>query len=167
MQDQNISDIYFMKLAIEQARKAEQLQEIPIGAILLLDGIIYSAHFNKRETEKDPLAHAEILAIRHASGMLEKWRLENATLYVTAEPCLLCSGAIYLSRIKRVVFGCSNPKGGALRFVQDNKKELGLNHQIELCGGVLELECAQLLRFFFRECRSRKRELDQKINTVT
>lgn len=156
-QGSQLSDTYFMDVAIRQARETALRGDVPVGAILVIDGTIYSAAGNTREAINDPTAHAEILAIRHASEMCESWRLETATLYVTVEPCLLCTGAIYLSRIQRVVYGCANPKGGALRFVSEHRKILGLNHEVEIVSGVSEFECAQLLREFFKEKRQDKR----------
>ncbi len=152
-----LSDAYFMEIAIRQAKDTAVRGEVPVGALVVIDGAVYSAAANARETASDPTAHAEVLAIRHASEMCESWRLETATLYVTVEPCLLCTGAIYLSRIKRVVYGCANPKGGALRFVSKHRKTLGLNHEVEILPGVHEFECAQLLREFFKEKRTEKR----------
>ncbi|HLG19792.1 MAG TPA: tRNA adenosine(34) deaminase TadA [Bdellovibrionota bacterium] len=150
-----LSDNYFMGLAIQRARKAALRGDVPVGAIVVIDGNIYSEGGNEREALQDPTAHAEVVALRHAAETLQSWRLENATVYVTAEPCLLCTGAIYLARIQRVVFGCPNPKGGALRFVSVNEQHLNLNHRVEITGGVRELECAQLLRTFFVERRDK------------
>jgi tRNA(adenine34) deaminase len=144
---------YFMGLAMAQAREAGDRQEVPIGAVLVIGDQIYSGAGNEREESSDPTAHAEVLALRHAAERLRTWRLTDSTLYVTAEPCLLCTGALYLARVKRVVFGCTNPKGGALRFVREHEKKLGLNHSIEVGSGVRELECAQLLKTFFKHRR--------------
>lgn len=105
-------DIYFMQLAIEEAKKAEEIQEVPIGAVIVLDGEVISVAHNLRETEQRSIAHAELLAIDEACKKLGTWRLEDATLYVTLEPCPMCAGGIVLSRVKRVVYGASDPKGG-------------------------------------------------------
>ncbi|MFH1017274.1 MAG: nucleoside deaminase [Pseudomonadota bacterium] len=150
-----LDDNYFMGLAIGQARQAADVAEVPIGAILVIGDQIYSCQANERETRNDPTAHAEILALRHAAETLGNWRLVESTMYVTAEPCVLCSGALYLARVKRVVLGCPNPKGGALRFIQEHEKTLGLNHTIDVVGGVRELECAQLLKEFFQHRRGK------------
>ncbi len=145
-----------MGIALTFAQKAFQNDEVPVGAILVCNGEIYSSAGNERENTFDPTAHAEILAIRHASERLESWRLPGATLYVTTEPCLLCTGAIYLARIRRVVFGCRNPKGGALEFISSREKELKLNHHLEIEAGIRELECAKLLKDFFQAKRRPK-----------
>ena len=150
---QMLSDNYFMGLAIAQARKGADAGEVPIGSIVVIGDQVYSAQGNERETRFDPTAHAEVWAIRHAAERIESWRLEEATVYVTAEPCTLCSGALYLARVKRVVFGCPNPKGGALRFLREHEKTLNLNHTLDVVGGVRELECAQLLKEFFQQRR--------------
>jgi tRNA(adenine34) deaminase len=152
-----LSDAYYMGLAIRRAKEAAVRGEVPVGAIVVIDGELYSSGGNAREERNDPTAHAEVLAIRHAAEMCESWRLETATMYVTVEPCLLCTGAILLSRIRRVVYGCANPKGGALRFAMEHRKTLGLNHEVEIVPGVAEFECAQLLKEFFKEKRAEKR----------
>lgn len=152
-----LSDTYYMEVALKQAREAAVRGEVPVGAIVVMDQKVYSAAANTREASNDPTAHAEVLAIRHAAEMTEAWRLENATLYCTVEPCLLCTGAVFLSRIRRVVYGCANPKGGALRFASEHRKTLGLNHQVEVASGVAEVECASLLKEFFKERRDQKR----------
>jgi tRNA(adenine34) deaminase len=147
-----------MEAALKQARDAASRGEVPIGAIVVIDGTLYSSAANARESSHDPTAHAEVLAIRHASELCESWRLETATLYVTVEPCLLCTGAIFLSRIPRVVYGCDNPKGGALCFAAEHRKRLGLNHRVEIVSGLLETESADLLRDFFQKKRTRKKK---------
>jgi len=154
----SIGDTYFMKLAIRQAIRAKNRGEVPVGAIIVVEGVLFSSGSNEREKNKDPLGHAEMLAIEHATQVSQAWRLENATLYVTVEPCLLCSGAIYLSRIPRVVFGCSNPKGGALRFVEKNREVLRLNHTVDIISGVRELECASIMSNFFKRRRKHRRD---------
>lgn len=150
----HMQDSYYMGVAIRKAKEAAERGEVPVGAILVRDGEIYSSGGNERENVGDPTAHAEVVALRHAASVGGGWRLEGATLYVTVEPCLLCTGAVYLSRLSRVVFGCPNPKGGALRFVAEHGKDLKLNHAVEIVGGVREMECAQLMRSFFAERRS-------------
>jgi tRNA(adenine34) deaminase len=155
-----------MEIALRRAKETALRGEVPVGAIVVIDGTVYSAGANAREATHDPTAHAEVLAIRHAAEMCESWRLETSTLYVTVEPCLLCTGAIFLSRIRRVVYGCANPKGGALRFVSEHGKALGLNHKVEIVSGLNEFECAALLREFFKERRIGKRKDDRPIETA-
>ena len=143
-----------MEIALAEARRAEENGDVPIGAALLRDGELLAAAGNERELRGDPTAHAEILAIRAAAEALGGWRLPGTTLYVTLEPCAMCAGAIVLARIPRVVFGASDPKAGAAGSVLDVLAEPALNHRPEVSGGVLEAECAALLRDFFAARRS-------------
>ncbi|MEH7234530.1 tRNA adenosine(34) deaminase TadA [Bacillus sp. JJ1562] len=160
------SDEYYMKLAIEEAKKAATIDEVPIGAVLVInDEVIASAH-NLRETEQRSIAHAELLAIDEACRRTGFWRLENATLYVTLEPCAMCSGAIVLSRVNRVVYGASDPKGGCAGTLMNLLQEQRFNHQAEVISGVCEEECGQLLSSFFKEIRKKKKE-DKKNATGT
>ncbi|MBK5490685.1 nucleoside deaminase [Bacillus mycoides] len=152
-------DIYFMQLAIEEAKKAEAIQEVPIGAVIVLDGEVISAAHNLRETEQRSIAHAELLAIDEACKKLGTWRLEDATLYVTLEPCPMCAGGIVLSRIKRVVYGASDPKGGCAGTLMNLLTDERFNHQCEVVPGVLEEECGTLLTIFFRELRKKRKEV--------
>ncbi len=147
-----------MDLALEEAQKAFEVGEIPIGALVVKDEKVIASGFNRRETSKNPTDHAEIRAIRLAAEALKDWRLTDCQLYVTVEPCLLCSGAIYLARIPRVIFGCENPKGGALRFTEENQKRLNLNHSVEIVSGVREKEASALLKSFFAKRRNRPLE---------
>jgi tRNA(adenine34) deaminase len=152
------NDEYYMRLAIEEAKKAEQMGEVPIGAVIVQnDEIIAKAH-NLRERDQRAIAHAELLAIDEACQKLGTWRLENATLYVTLEPCAMCAGAIVLSRIKRVVFGASDPKGGCAGTLMNLLQEKRFNHQAEVIGGILERECGELLSQFFRQLREKKKQ---------
>ncbi|MBM6649576.1 tRNA adenosine(34) deaminase TadA [Bacillus sp. RIT 809] len=151
-------DIYFMQLAIEEAKKAEAIQEVPIGAVIVLDGEVISVAHNLRETEQRSIAHAELLAIDEACKKLGTWRLEDATLYVTLEPCPMCAGGIVLSRIKRVVYGASDPKGGCAGTLMNLLTDERFNHQCEVVPGVLEEECGTLLTIFFRELRKKRKE---------
>ncbi|MGF9966948.1 tRNA adenosine(34) deaminase TadA [Bacillus rhizoplanae] len=151
-------DIYFMKLAIEEAKKAEEIQEVPIGAVVVVDGKVVSRAHNLRETEQRSIAHAELLAIDDACKKLGTWRLENATLYVTLEPCPMCAGAIVLSRVKRVVYGASDPKGGCAGTLMNLLTEERFNHQSEVVVGVLEEECGALLTTFFRGLRKKRKK---------
>ena len=143
-------DEKYMKEAIRQAKKAYALDETPIGCVIVHEGKIIGRGYNRRNTDKSPLAHAEIAAIRKASKKLGDWRLEECTLYVTLEPCQMCAGAIIQSRIPRVV-GCAGSVLDLLHIAQ-------FNHQAELETGVLEEECSQLMKQFFRELRQRKKE---------
>lgn len=152
-------DIYFMQLAIEEAKKAEAIQEVPIGAVIVLDGEVISVAHNLRETEQRSIAHAELLAIDEACKKLGTWRLEDATLYVTLEPCPMCAGGVVLSRIKRVVYGASDPKGGCAGTLMNLLTDERFNHQCEVVPGVLEEECGTLLTIFFRELRKKRKEV--------
>lgn len=151
-------DEYYMDLAIEEAKKAEAIGEVPIGAILVVnDQIVAKAH-NLREKEQRSIAHAEILAIDEACRHLGTWRLENSTLYVTLEPCPMCAGAIVLSRIERVVYGASDPKAGCAGTLMNLLTEERFNHQSEVISGVKEKECAELLTHFFKRLREQKKQ---------
>jgi tRNA(adenine34) deaminase len=138
-----------MALALEQARRAEAHGDVPIGAAILRDGEPLATAGNERELRRDPTAHAEILAIRAAAEALGGWRLPGTTLYVTLEPCAMCAGAIVLARIPTVVIGTPDPKAGAAGSVLDVLAEPALNHRPEVISGVLEDDCASVLRDFF------------------
>jgi tRNA(adenine34) deaminase len=142
-----------MLLAIERARGAESHGDVPIGAVLARGDEVLGAAGNERELRADPTAHAEILAIRAAAETLGGWRLPETTLYVTLEPCAMCAGAIVLARIPHVVYGAPDPKAGAAGSVLDVLAEPALNHRPEVAGGLLEPECAALLREFFSSRR--------------
>ena len=152
----------FMRLAIAEAEKARAINEVPIGAVIVLNGEVIASASNLRETEQNAVAHAELLAIQKACKHLGTWRLEEAELYVTLEPCPMCSGAIILSRIKKVVFGASDPKAGCAGTLMNLLVDERFNHQSEVIGGVLEDECGQLLSSFFRNVRERKKEFKRK-----
>lgn len=143
----------YMREAIKMARKAEKRDEVPVGAVIVKRGEVIARAYNLRETKKDPLAHAEILAIKKASKRLRSWRLETCVLYVTLEPCPMCAGAIVNSRIKQVVFGAYDPKAGALGSLY-NLAEGKLNHTPKVNGGVLKDECSVMLRRYFQGKRS-------------
>jgi tRNA(adenine34) deaminase len=143
-----------MGLAIERAREAELHGDVPIGAVVARDGEPIAAAGNERELRRDPTAHAEVLAIRAAAGALGGWRLPGTTLYVTLEPCVMCAGAIVLARIPAVVFGAADPKAGAAGSVLDVLAEPALNHHPRVTAGVMEAECAALLRDFFESRRN-------------
>lgn len=160
MNDENL-DEYYMREAIQEALKAKALTEVPIGAVIVMDGKIISRAHNLRETEQSAIAHAEVLAIEQACQATGSWRLENATLYVTLEPCPMCSGAIILSRVKRVVYGAADPKGGCVGTLMNLLQDDRFNHQSEVTSGVLAEECGELLTDFFRGIRE-KRKLAKK-----
>jgi tRNA(adenine34) deaminase len=159
-----ISDEYYMRLAIEEAKKAEQMGEVPIGAVIVQGDRVIARSHNLRETEQRAVAHAEILAIDEACKATRSWRLEDATLYVTLEPCAMCAGAIVLARIKRVVFGASDPKGGCAGTLMNLLQEERFNHQAEVTSGVLGEECGQMLSHFFRKLREKKKNVGQSSN---
>lgn len=152
------TDIKFMKEAIRQAKKAYKLDETPIGCVIVHEGKIIARGYNRRNTDKSPLAHAEITAIRKASRKLGDWRLEECTLYVTLEPCQMCAGAIVQARIPRLVIGSRNPKAGCAGSVLNLLQVPAFNHQVEITEGVLEEECSLMLTNFFRDLREKKKE---------
>lgn len=158
MEDEN-----YMKMAIAEAEKARSLDEVPIGAIIVYKGEVISKAHNLRETEQRSIAHAELLAIDEACRKLGTWRLEDATLYVTLEPCPMCAGAIVLSRIKRVVYGASDPKGGCAGTLMNLLEEERFNHQAEVVSGVLQEECGAMLSSFFRDIRKKRKQRDLNI----
>ena len=148
---------YWMQRALSEARKAEDKDEVPIGCVIVRQSRIISRGHNLRESSQDPSAHAEMLAIRKAARKLGSWRLLDTTLYVTLEPCTMCMGAIILSRIPQVVFGCYDPKGGAAGSVYNLSNNSQLNHSIELIPRIMEQECSEILSNFFSMLRKRKR----------
>lgn len=155
---------YYMKEAIRQARKAEKLMEVPIGCVIVYEGKIIARGYNRRNTDKNTLSHAEMNAIRKASKKLGDWRLEGCTLYVTLEPCQMCSGAIVQSRIDEVVIGCMNPKAGCAGSVLNLLEVQEFNHQVTITQGILEEECSQMMSNFFRRLREMKKE--KKLETA-
>lgn len=148
----------YMKEAIRQAHKAWKLQEVPIGCVIVKDGKIIARGYNRRNTDKNTLAHAELQAIRKASRVVGDWRLEGCVMYITLEPCQMCAGAIVQARIPRVVIGSRNPKAGCAGSVLNLLQVPKFNHQVELTEGVLEEECSAMLSDFFRELRNRKKD---------
>ncbi|MES5261236.1 tRNA adenosine(34) deaminase TadA [Priestia megaterium] len=152
-----LNDEKYMRLAIDEALKAKDKLEVPIGAVIVQNDAVVASAYNLRETEQRSVAHAELLAIDEACKKLRTWRLEDATLYVTLEPCPMCAGAIVLSRVKRVVFGAYDPKGGCAGTLLNLLEFEKFNHQAEVVGGMLEEECGSLLTTFFRELRQRKK----------
>ena len=153
----NETDIKFMREALKEAEKARGKKEVPIGAVVVLDGEIISRAHNLRENEQNAIAHAELLAINEACKKLGTWRLENATLNVTLEPCPMCSGAIILSRINKVIYGASDPKAGCAGTFMNLLTDKRFNHQCEVVSGVLETECGGILTAFFRDLRNKKK----------
>ncbi|MCF6139619.1 tRNA adenosine(34) deaminase TadA [Pseudalkalibacillus berkeleyi] len=151
------TDETYMKKAIEIAEQASALGEVPIGAIIVKDHEIIASGYNLRETEQRAVAHAEILAIDEACKNLGTWRLSGCTLYVTLEPCSMCAGALVLSRVDRVVYGASDPKGGCAGTLMNLLDEPRFNHQAVVTSGVLADECGQMLSDFFRSLRTRKK----------
>lgn len=148
-----MDDAEYMGLALDEARKAYDLGEVPIGAVLVVDGEAVARAHNMRESWHDATAHAEIIVIRDACRKLGRWRLTGATLYVTIEPCPMCAGAIVMSRIDRLVYGSADYKAGAVESIFNVVRNDALNHQVEVRAGVREEECAGLMRSFFRERR--------------
>ena len=149
----------YMKAAIKQAKKAYDLGEVPIGCVIVHEGKIIGRGYNRRNTDKNTLAHAEITAINKASKKIGDWRLEECTLYVTLEPCQMCAGAIVQARITEVVMGCMNPKAGCGGSILNILEMPQFNHQVKVVRGILEESCSQMLKVFFTELRDRnKRE---------
>lgn len=149
-------DIKYMKMALAEARKAYQRAEVPIGAVVVCNDQVVGRGFNLREQTQDPTSHAEMIALREAAENEASWRLEDCQLYVTLEPCPMCAGAILQSRIKRLVYGASDPKAGAVKSLYQLLNDDRFNHQVEVEAGVMEAESAQLLKDFFRDLRKRK-----------
>ena len=150
-------DEKFMKEAIKQAKKAWAIEEVPIGCVIVYEGKIIGRGYNRRTIDNNTLAHAELQAIRKASRKMGDWRLEDCTLYVTLEPCQMCSGAIVQARIKRVVVGCMNPKAGCAGSILNLLQMEEFNHQVELTTGVLEEECSSMMKSFFKELREKRK----------
>ena len=146
-------DLEYMQLALEQARLAPARGEVPIGAVLVLEGQVLAQVHNFREVWQDPTAHAEVVAIREAATRLGTWRLTGTTLYVTVEPCSMCAGAIIQSRVSRLVFGARDPKAGACGSVFNLPDERRLNHRVEVIGGIMERESQELMQAFFKRLR--------------
>jgi tRNA(adenine34) deaminase len=146
-------DDYFMRLALREAERALEHDDVPIGAVLVRDGELVAAAHNERELRQDPTAHAEVIALREAARLEGSWRLLDTVVYVTLEPCAMCAGALVLARVPRVVYGASDPKAGACGSVLDVLGEPRLNHRPEVAGGLLARECGELLSGFFASRR--------------
>ena len=153
----NPEDKAFMREAIAEAVKAEAAGDIPVGAIVVRDGVIIARAGNARKITDDPTAHAEVLVLREAAKVVGNWRLEGCTLYVTLEPCTMCAGALVLARIMRVVYGTADPKAGAVESIYRVLSDTRLNHNPELLGGLMAEESAELLQNFFRAKRRKKK----------
>ena len=147
----------YMKEAIRQAKKAKALDEVPIGCVIVYEDKIIARGYNRRNTDKNTLSHAELNAIRKASKKLGDWRLEGCTMYITLEPCQMCAGAIVQARVSRVVIGSMNPKAGCAGSVLNILQMDRFNHQVELTKGVLQEECSTMLSDFFKELREKKK----------
>jgi tRNA(adenine34) deaminase len=146
-------DDYFMRMALREAERALEHDDVPIGAVLVRDGELAAAAHNERELRQDPTAHAEIIALREAARQAGSWRLLDTVVYVTLEPCAMCAGALVLARVPRVVYGASDPKAGACGSVLDVLGEPRLNHRPEVAGGLLAQECGEMLSEFFASRR--------------
>ena len=154
----NKKDQLYMKTAIEQAQIAEENGDVPIGAVIVYENKIIGKAYNQREQLQDPTAHAEIIALTQAAAFLESWRLNDCTMYVTLEPCLMCAGALVLARMDRLVYGCDDPKTGAVVSLYNILNDERLNHIIKVTSGVLADECSGLLQNFFRRRRIEKNQ---------
>ena len=152
-----MNDFDFMGMALSEAQKAADAGEVPIGAVLTQDGAVIAQAHNLRETDKDATAHAEMLVIREGCRKLGRWRLSGTTLYVTIEPCPMCAGALVMSRVDRVVYGSTDAKAGAAESVFNIVEHPTLNHQLQVTAGVLQEECAGIMKRFFRERRAKKK----------
>ena len=152
------NDEYYMRQALKEALKADKIDEGPIGCVIVLNGKIIARGYNKREKLENSLAHAEIVAINKACKKINSWRLEDATMYITLEPCVMCSGAIIQSRIKKVIYGAYDYRFGAHKSII-NLFDVKFNHQVDIKGGLLEEECSNLIKDFFKRLRVEKKNL--------
>ncbi|MEX2459720.1 MAG: tRNA adenosine(34) deaminase TadA [Paenibacillaceae bacterium] len=157
---------YWMQEAIQTAKEAEAINEVPIGAVIVYNDQIIGRGYNTRETTLDPTAHAEMIAIRQASKAMGAWRLLDCTLYVTLEPCPMCAGAIVQARLPKVVFGTPDPKAGCAGTLMNLLQEQRFNHQVEVIEGVLQAECSELLSGFFRKLRKQSKALPQDLSQI-
>ena len=150
-------DRNYMELALEEATKGMVKDEVPVGALVVHQGKIIGMGHNRREELQEPTSHAEILALREASASLGSWRLDDCTLYVTLEPCIMCTGAIIQARVPRLVFGCHDPKGGAVESLYRLCDDPRLNHSVEITSGIMKEQCARILSGFFISLRQKNR----------
>jgi len=154
--DREGEDLYYMRLALQEASKAAERQEVPVGTVIVYGNEVIGRGHNRREELQSPMAHAEILALEDASQNLGSWRLGGCTLYTTLEPCVMCVGGILQARISRLVFGCLDPKGGAVESLYRLGEDPRLNHRLAVAYGLLEVECAAILDQFFARLRGKK-----------
>ena len=159
------TDRRFMQEALDRAQQAEEVGEVPVGAIVVRDGEIIAEGFNRRETWQDPTAHAELIAVRRAADEIGSWRLCECTVYVTLEPCPMCAGMLVNSRVDRVVFGASDPKAGAVRSLFALTEDPRLNHCVDVRQGVLADDCGDILTNFFRSIRQKRRQESENEET--
>ena len=155
-------DEFWMREAFKEAEKALKKKEVPVGAVVVYEKRIIGRGHNQTETLKDATAHAEILAIGAASNFLNSWRLTGASIYVTVEPCIMCAGAIVLSRLDRLVFGARDPKAGACGSLYNLPQDIRLNHQVEILSGILEQDCKSLMKAFFEKLRKENEKTHEK-----
>lgn len=155
------TDWELMGLCLEEAKKAFEAGEVPIGAVIVKDGEVIARAHNRRETDGDPTAHAEILAIRAAAKVLGGWRLTGTTMYVTIEPCPMCAGALVWARVSRLVYGAADLKAGAVHSLMNIVQDKRLNHNLEVRAGVREDECAALMKEFFQQLRAKRRGVER------
>lgn len=146
-------DVRFLREALRAARRAPAHRDVPVGAVVVKDGLVVARAHNRREADQDPTAHAEVLVLRRAARRLGTWRLDGCTLYVTLEPCAMCAGAIVLARVPRLVYGAADPKAGFAGSLGDLCRDARLNHRVDVETGVLGEECGTILKEFFRERR--------------
>ena len=154
--DEKVEDQHFMDLALAQAALAAQMGEVPVGAVVVHDGVVIAEAPNRREVDADPTAHAELIAMQSAAQHLGDWRLENCTVYVTLEPCAMCAGLMVNARVSRCVYAASDPRGGFLGTLGDLSNHPVLNHRFAVTAGVRQDEAANVLRSFFRRVRAKK-----------
>lgn len=153
------SDEFWMQKALKLAQRASQRGEVPVGAVIVRNDQLISFASNRREQLQSPLGHAELIAVQKASEVLNSWRLLDCTLYVTLEPCVMCAGALVQSRVAKIIYGTRDPKGGAVDSLFHIGQDPRLNHQIEIQQGVLESECSQILKDFFKQRRAEKKRI--------
>ena len=152
------SDIRFMQMAMDQAAIAEENGDVPIGAVIVCENRVIAKAYNQREQLSDPTAHAEIIALTQAAAYIGSWRLHGCTIYVTLEPCTMCAGALVLGRLDRLVYGCDDPKTGAVKSLYNIVQDPRLNHTLEVTSGIIAQECSKQLQLFFQKRRNGKKQ---------